>query len=129
MAAFRLDASTPAIYSVWRLDGATPALAKGLVDKAKAAETSGLHGVGRFDRIIADRPLDGGTPAGDWNILRAGRAALYTGWYSYGRYPDAFTWNTGGSWKGVYGADGFIVLGDTASYPLYATVSATGNSY
>jgi len=30
---------SPIIYSVWRLDAATPALAKGLVDKALLAES------------------------------------------------------------------------------------------
>src|SRR5207249_4636479 len=31
-----------------------------------------------------------------------------------------------GSWKGVYGAQGYNVLGDAASYPAYATVNASG---
>lgn len=40
---------------------------------------------------------------------------------------------TQGSWKGVYGADGWNVIGDTGStnnpsYPSYATVSASGNT-
>jgi len=29
---------------------------------------------------------------------------------------------TQGTWKGVYGADGYNVIGDTTSYPIYATV-------
>ncbi len=33
---------------------------------------------------------------------------------------------TSGSWKGIYGADGENVLGDTASYPAYATVTPSG---
>ena len=43
MAAFRSQ-NTALIYSVWRLDAATPALAQGLVDKAIAAEATGLTG-------------------------------------------------------------------------------------
>src|SRR5262249_39988172 len=43
LASFRSQNST-LIYSVWRLDAATPALAQGLVDKAMAAETAGLSG-------------------------------------------------------------------------------------
>jgi hypothetical protein len=31
---------------------------------------------------------------------------------------------TQGTWRGVYGGDGYNVLGDSASYPSYATVSA-----
>ena len=36
---------------------------------------------------------------------------------------------TQGNWKSGYGADGFNVLGDTTSYPAYATVTATGQSF
>lgn len=31
-----------------------------------------------------------------------------------------------GNWIGVYGADGYNVIGDTASYPSYATITPTG---
>ena len=34
---------------------------------------------------------------------------------------------TGGSWWGVYGADGYNVIGDSASYPAYVTVTPAGN--
>jgi len=33
---------------------------------------------------------------------------------------------TQGSWKGVYGADGYNTAGDTMNYPSYATVTFTG---
>ena len=33
---------------------------------------------------------------------------------------------TKGSWKGVYGADGFNIIGDSWSYPAYATVTPSG---
>jgi hypothetical protein len=35
---------------------------------------------------------------------------------------------TGGSWKGVYGADGYNIVSDTASYPAYVSAAASGNS-
>ena len=35
---------------------------------------------------------------------------------------------TRGSWKGVYGADGFNVINDKASYPSYVTVTPSGYS-
>ena len=35
---------------------------------------------------------------------------------------------TQGSWKGIYGADGVYVIGETASYPTYATVTASNNA-
>ena len=35
---------------------------------------------------------------------------------------------TQGNWKGVYGSDGYAVIGDTTNYPAYAQVTAAGNS-
>ncbi|HUS06415.1 MAG TPA: S8 family peptidase [Bryobacteraceae bacterium] len=35
---------------------------------------------------------------------------------------------TAGSWKGVYGADGYSIAGDAASYPAYAQTSLIANS-
>ena len=35
---------------------------------------------------------------------------------------------TSGSWKGIYGADGYNVIDDTAAYPSYVTVTPSGNS-
>ncbi len=40
-----------------------------------------------------------------------------------------FIWadtNTQGNWQGVYGVDGYNVIGDVASYPSYATVTLPG---
>lgn len=112
------------IYSVWRLDAPTPKLAKGLVDKAIEAETSGLTGQGCFDirGPISTFP-DEGYGVGEWDIHQAAtfareagfavtedtnqaefgtppaplcpHAALYAGWYSLNHYNDAFTWQTG----------------------------------
>jgi hypothetical protein len=35
---------------------------------------------------------------------------------------------TSGNWSGVYGADGFNIIGNYSSYPSYAQVSASGKS-
>ncbi len=35
---------------------------------------------------------------------------------------------TQGSWKGVYGADGYNIIGNASSYPSYATVTPSGQS-
>jgi hypothetical protein len=35
---------------------------------------------------------------------------------------------TSGNWKGTYGAEGYVVTGDTTQYPGYAGVTPTGNS-
>ena len=125
LADYRLQPSALTIYSVWRLDGATEVLAEGLVDKAMAAESSGLSGKACFDRNrgdIANLP-DTGYGEGDWDLHNAAKfagmagftvvedsnsaefgtppapmcpnAALYSGWYSLNHYNDAFTWNTG----------------------------------
>ncbi len=113
------------IYSVWRLDAPTADLAKGLVDKAISAERSGLSGQACLDRRFGDISGvdDSDYGEGDWDLHRAATfsglagfpvledsnpqefgtppapdcpgAALYSGWYSYNNYNDAFTWNTG----------------------------------
>ena len=113
------------IYSVWRLDGASAALAKSLVDKAIAAESSGLLGQACLDR--RNGPISGVYDSdygeGEWDLHQAAtfarqvgftvtedshpqefgtppapdcpNAAMYSGWYSLNHYNDAFTWNTG----------------------------------
>lgn len=113
------------IYSVWRLDGASAPLAEGLVDKAIAAESSGLLGQACLDR--RDGPISGVYDSdygeGEWDLHQAATfarqvgfpviedshpqefgtlpapdcpdAAMYSGWYSLDHYNDAFTWNTG----------------------------------
>src|ERR1019366_2710002 len=35
---------------------------------------------------------------------------------------------TAGTWRSAYGADGFNVIGDSASVPAYVTVTPAGNS-
>jgi uncharacterized protein (TIGR03790 family) len=47
---YRAQQGSLQIYSVWRLDGATVALAQGLVDQAIAAEQNGLKGQACLDR-------------------------------------------------------------------------------
>lgn len=125
LADYRAASTALPIYSVWRLDAANAALAKGLVDKAIAAETSGLSGQACFDRRLGDiaRVYDSSYGEGDWDLHRAAQfaeaagfsvvedagpaefgtppapdcpgAALYAGWYKLDSYNDAFSWNTG----------------------------------
>jgi uncharacterized protein (TIGR03790 family) len=113
------------IYSVWRLDGPTPAIARALVDKAIKAEAAhGPAGQACIDEREDPRssPYEG-PRMGDWDLYRAAQflsaagfkvledrlptefgtapspncpgAALYSGWYQYDHYNDAFTWNEG----------------------------------
>jgi subtilisin family serine protease len=35
---------------------------------------------------------------------------------------------TAGSWKGVYGTDGYNIINDTANYPAYVSATPSGNS-
>ena len=125
LAAYRAQPSTFPIYSVWRLDGATAAIAKGLVNKALAAEGSRLSGQVCIDRKSdLATALDYGAGAGEWDLhqaavmsataaysviedanpaefgtspapLRCEGAALYAGWYSLNHYNDAFSWAPG----------------------------------
>ena len=122
---FRKDEKNPLLYSVWRLDGPTAAIAKNLAENAIYAESHGLAGQACIDAIVeAPYFADSGLRAGDWELYRAADflrqaglavtldmngeefgnspapakcsdAALYSGWYSYNTYYDAFTWNPG----------------------------------
>ncbi len=74
LAEYRARPGTPTIYSVWRLDAATPALAEGLVDKAVLAEGTGLTGKACIDRRYGPDMAslgDEGYNAGDWDLHRA----------------------------------------------------------
>ncbi len=77
LANYRAQAGAALIYSVWRLDGASKEIAKGLVDKALFAEKNGLKGQACFDRragaisTLADWSLD----AGNWDLARAADVA------------------------------------------------------
>jgi uncharacterized protein (TIGR03790 family) len=121
----RAKPEAPLLYAVWRLDGATPQIARGLVDKALKAEAAhGPSGQACIDERADPLTLpDAGYPAGDWDLYRAAEfltkagfhvmednsetefgtppsgtcsnAALYSGWYKLNNYNDAFTWNEG----------------------------------
>jgi uncharacterized protein (TIGR03790 family) len=81
LADYRLKPNARNIYSVWRLDAPTAALAKGLVDKALFAETNGLSGIGCFDRRTdpVTAVPDFGYGAGDWEIHAAADFARRAG--------------------------------------------------
>ena len=75
-AAYRANARNPLIYSVWRLDAPTAALASALVDQAIAAETAGgPAGQACIDETYdpSANPVayDAGTPSGNWDLFRA----------------------------------------------------------
>lgn len=82
LADFRMLPGSKLVYSVWRLDAANPALARGLVDKAIAAEASGLQGRACIDRRDARdiREIqDQEYGAGEWSLFRAGEFLKNTG--------------------------------------------------
>lgn len=125
LANFRSHPEAEIIYSVWRLDGPTVEIARSLVDKAMKAESAhGPRGQACIDEQEDPRPSPyQGARMGDWDLYRAARilraagfsvsednyhtefgtapsgtchgAALYSGWYKYNNYNDAFTWNEG----------------------------------
>lgn len=74
LADYRNSPHVRPIYSVWRLDAPTELLARGLVDKAIAAEGQILHGQACIDRRYGDEvktAADDGLMAGDWDLFRA----------------------------------------------------------
>ncbi len=81
LADYRRQPNAKTIYSVWRLDAPTPAIAKELVDKALLAEADGLKGNACFDRRT-DPPTsvsDFGYGEGDWRIHAAADLARRAG--------------------------------------------------
>jgi len=81
LADYRSQPTALTLYSVWRLDGATADLAKGLVDQAIEAEANGLRGQGCFDRNrgrLDDLP-DWSYATADWDLHRAAEFARQAG--------------------------------------------------
>lgn len=74
LADYRKQPGAKTIYSVWRLDGPSRALAQGLVDKAILAEQQGPTGQGCFDwrwYKNFDAVNDTGYDSGEWDIYRS----------------------------------------------------------
>ncbi len=80
---YRRQTGAALVYSVWRLDAATPELASSLVDKALEAEHHGLKGVACFDRREGGDDMRGvenlNYGAGEWDIFRAAQFARDAG--------------------------------------------------
>lgn len=118
------DISTNAVLLVSRLDAPSPELVRRMIDDAVAVEKEGLKGRGYFDArglVLKGMQTDSlqGYESYDYSILRAAEAvkekmtvvvdnepqlfavnscpdaALYCGWYSYGKYIDSFSWKRG----------------------------------
>ncbi len=74
LADYRARSDAKTVYSVWRLDAPTPALALGLIQKALDAEKNGLTGQACFDRRFGKDITalkDVSYSAGDWDLYRA----------------------------------------------------------
>jgi uncharacterized protein (TIGR03790 family) len=80
---------TNGILMVARLDGPTPEIARGLVDKALEAEANGLWGRGYFDLRGA---TDVGYKTGDDQMLAAAQITVLSG-YQISMDTNAPTWN------------------------------------
>ena len=80
---YRSQSNAREIYSVWRLDAASKALAEGLVDHALEAEAHGLSGNACFDMRVPPPPAlaDFGYGAGDWDVYRAAEFARRAGFH------------------------------------------------
>ena len=80
-ASYRAQPGARTIYSVWRLDGASQALAQGLVDKAIVAERNGLAGQVCIDRNRGNiaHVFDSDYGEGDWDLEQAATFSGQTG--------------------------------------------------
>lgn len=80
---YRQRPEAKSLYSVWRLDAATPQLASSLVDKALEAEHKGLKGIACFDRREGGDDMKGvqnvNYGAGEWDLFRAAQFAREAG--------------------------------------------------
>ena len=72
-------------------------------------------------RVSNDNPSGNAVASG----LFFGGAAINTSTGTTQLVTDDTT--TAGSWKSVYGLDGYSVIGDAVSYPSYVTVTPAGN--
>jgi len=131
---YRASARAQLIYSVWRLDGASPAIAMAQVDNATAAMAAGGPPISQvlgspanacidMNNTVTGVP-DSGYSTANWDLYRASQilteannltvitdmlgtqfgtppspncpnTGLYVGWYNYGDYNNAFTWDQG----------------------------------
>lgn len=134
LAAYRTTARAQTVYSVWRLDGATPAIAEAQIDTAIAATVAGGPPISQVAGSPANACVDmtnlpGNDPdsayvTGNWDLYRVAgfltsanklnvvtdslgtsfgvtpsadclNTGLYVGWYNYGTYNNAFSWDVG----------------------------------
>ena len=138
LANYRNMARAQLIYSVWRLDGASAAIANAQVDNATAAMAAGGPPISQVLGSPANACVDltygtVNTPVGDadsgyatanWDLYRISQmlttannfnvitdflstnfgtapspncpnTGLYVGWYNYGDYNNAFSWDQG----------------------------------
>ena len=118
LATYRTQPKATLLYSVWRLDAATLALAEGLVDKAMQAEsTGGPAGQGCFDSRSGDPTLlvDAGYQSGDWTIHAAAQFMSQAGigvtedtnFEEFGTAPAPLTCPNAAFYSGWYSFDNY----------------------
>jgi uncharacterized protein (TIGR03790 family) len=154
LAVYRTTARAQLIYSVWRLDGPTVAVANAQVDGATAAMAAGGPPVSQVlgspsNACVDMKESTSGIPDSglysiDWDLYRASQiltaankfsvitdmlptqfgtspspncpnSGFYVGWYNYGSYNSAFSWDQGSiGWDIDSGA-----LADTRNPPWW----------
>jgi uncharacterized protein (TIGR03790 family) len=118
LATYRTQPKATLLYSVWRLDAATLALAEGLVDKAIQAENAGgPAGQGCFDSRSGDPTLlvDAGYTSGDWTIHAAAQFMSQAGigvtedtnFEEFGTVPAPLTCPNAAFYSGWYSFDNY----------------------
>jgi uncharacterized delta-60 repeat protein len=114
-------------YSLERKTGAggTYAAIATLASSARSYVNTGLAaGTQYFYRLRATTTAGGSVYSNEASATTTGAA---TGGSSTATFVGSDA-NTHGTWKGIYGADGYAVFSDTTSYPAYARVTPLNKS-
>jgi hypothetical protein len=110
------DADGDALSYAWKIDGATVPVTINAMNYSPTSADAGSHSI-----IVTVSDGKGGTVSQTWAVT------VTTASSATAAFVQADT-ATQGSWKGKYGADGYNVIANATSYPVYATVSASGKS-
>ena len=148
--AVRSCATIPTVVLTNPANNATFAPGSNITLGANASDPDGVNRVEFYQGTTLIGTSNSSPFGGTWNNVAAGTYTLTAkGYDTFGvvgvsapvsitvsapNTPAAANFvrtdsTTLGNWRGVYGSDGYNVVGDTVSYPAYAAVTTSGTNY